>query len=117
MSTEANKALVRRLFEELLPAATLPAEIENVIAPDFVDHDPTDPAHARGVASIRATHAFLHRTYGKVWFHIDEIIAEGDLVALRWSAGPARASAWFRVRDGKVIERWAVISRAAEPAR
>lgn len=75
--------------------------------------------HARGatllvsVDSLRATHASLHEAHpGDVHFTIDEIIAERDLVAVRWSAGPARALAWFRLRDGKVTDRWAIVQSA-----
>jgi hypothetical protein len=39
MSTEENKALVRRLFEAF-NGENLPAILEEVCAPDFVLHDP-----------------------------------------------------------------------------
>jgi predicted SnoaL-like aldol condensation-catalyzing enzyme len=109
---ERNKAVVRRVFEELLPAPVLTAsEVEQLVAPDFVDHDPPDPDRARGIESIVATHQVLHRSHGQVRFTIEEMIAEGDQVAVRWRAGFARAIAWFRLVDGKIAERWALVVR------
>src|SRR5262245_9004924 len=110
MTPEQNKTTIRRLFEEILPAPALPDEIDQLVSERFVDHDPAVPDRARGVDSIRATHAFLHRVFEKVKFEIEDMIAEGDKVALRWSAGNARAIAWFRLEDGKIVDRWAIIT-------
>ena len=110
-----NKALVRQIFEEVIPSPELPADIERLIAADFVDHDPPVPERARGVDSFRATHAYLHQRWpAGPRFTIEDIVAEGDRVAVRWSAGPARAHAWFRVEDGKLAERWAIVQRDEE---
>ena len=109
----SNKAIVQRVFEVVLPDPEASAEFDEVIAADFVDHDPAIPDRAHGVDSLRATHESLHRAFpGNVRFTIDEIIAERDLVAVRWSAGPTQASVWFRLRDGKVTDRWAIIRQA-----
>jgi predicted SnoaL-like aldol condensation-catalyzing enzyme len=116
MTPEQNKAIVRLLFEEVLPAPTLPDDVDQLVSESFVDHDPAVPDQARGIDSIRATHAFLHRVFEQVKFHIDDIIAEGDKVAVRWSAGRARAIAWFRLEDGKIVDRWAIIAHSPPPA-
>ena len=96
MSAAHNKAIVRRIFEVLLPSATLPDEIDQVVSETFVDHNPAVPERARGLDSIRATHEFLHRTFGRVHFTIEDIVGEADQVVVRWTAGPVRAIAWFR---------------------
>jgi len=108
--TTLNKTVVRRVFDVVLPDPDASAEFDDLIATDFVDHDPADPEHAHGVDSLRFTHASLHRAFpGNVRFTIDELIAERDLVAVRWSAGTAQALAWFRLRDEKITERWAIV--------
>jgi hypothetical protein len=108
---EHNKAVIRRIFEVLLPMPEFPAELGDLVDPEFHDHDAADPQHARGVASIRATHAYLNRRFpGGARFIIEDILAEGDKVAVRWSAGPVRAIAWFRMRDGKIVDRWAIVA-------
>lgn len=38
-----------------------------------------------------------------------DFVAEHDLVAMRWSAGPAEAMVWFRLREGKLTDRWAMV--------
>ena len=112
MDVEHNKAVVRRMFEVVLPAPTLGDELEQLVAPDFVDHGSGESEPSHGIEAVRATHEQLHRRYGDaVRFDIEEIIGEGDAVALRWKAGNARAIAWFRLRDGKIVERRAMIAR------
>jgi hypothetical protein len=39
MTPQANKALIRYLFEKVIPTGE-PAAIRDVVALDFVDHDP-----------------------------------------------------------------------------
>ncbi len=36
---DANKALIRRIFEEVIPAGDT-AAMRDLAAPDFLDHDP-----------------------------------------------------------------------------
>ena len=39
MTLDANKALIRRVFEKVIPAGD-PAAMRDLIAPDWIDHDP-----------------------------------------------------------------------------
>lgn len=111
-----NKAIVARIFEVVLPDPEASTEFDELVAPDYIDHDPAIPDHAHGVDSLRATHASLHKAFpGNVHFTLDEMIAERDLVAVRWSAGPAQALAWFRLRDGQITERWAIVRQTEAP--
>lgn len=111
--TSRNRAVVKRIFEVVLPDPDASSEFDELVATDYVDHDPAIPDHAHGVDSLVATHQSLHQGHpGNVRFTIDEMIAERDLVAIRWSAGPAQAMAWFRLRDGKVTDRWAMVRQA-----
>lgn len=105
-----NKAIVTRIFEVVLPDPNASAEFDDLVAADYIDHDAAVPESARGVDSLRATHAYLHRRFaGNVRFTIEAMIAEDDFVAVRWSAGTAEAIAWFRLRDGKLTDRWAIV--------
>ena len=78
---EKNKALVRRLFEEVYNRGNLNAADE-LLAPDFVDYGepPGEDAgierYKRAVAELRAANSDLH-------FSIEEQIAEGDKVVTR----------------------------------
>ncbi|HEU0034008.1 MAG TPA: nuclear transport factor 2 family protein [Kofleriaceae bacterium] len=105
-----NKHVVRRMFEEILPSTDL-AGIEELVDPAFVDHAPAVLGASEGIASLRATHAYLHaRAPGAVRFELEDLVGEGDRVAVRWRFGQARAIAWFRLANGKIVERWALIT-------
>ncbi len=81
---ENNKALVRRFVEEVLNGGNLDA-IDELMAPDYLDHGtPTGKyagreGHKRSIAKQRAASSDLR-------FHIEEQIAEGDKV-VSWVVG------------------------------
>ena len=85
MSAEENKALARRVIEEMFNKGNLDVADE-LIAPEYVDHDPAMPEDVRGpegfkeyVRAYRAGGSDLH-------VRIEAQVAEGDLVATRWTA-------------------------------
>lgn len=120
MSTEENKVIVHRLFDELFNHGNLSAS-EGVIAPDYIDHSPI-PApgpgpegFSRRAAGLRA--AFVQKAVFGVF------LAEGDLVAFTWQfngvhIGPFAGIAPTgrtasvsginveRLKGGKIIEHW-----------
>lgn len=118
MSTEDNKALVRRGFEEIWNRGNL-AVIDEFIAPNYVDHEPTTTlqgpeAHKQFVLMYRSAIPDLHIT-------IEDQIAEGDKVVTRWTArgthqGPlmgipptgkqAVVTGIDRFANGKAVEAW-----------
>jgi predicted ester cyclase len=81
---ENNKALVRRFVEEVLNGGNLDA-IDELMAPDYLDHGtPTGKyagreGHKRSIAKQLAASSDLR-------FHIEEQIAEGDKV-VSWVIG------------------------------
>ena len=122
MTLEANKALIRRMFEEVIPAGD-PTAMREIVADDFVDHDPMpgQPAGAEGAEYVVST---MNTAYPDLQFSVDDLLAEGDRVAMRWTLrgtnrGPMlgrpptgqpvelSATIIWRIRDGKVAERWA----------
>jgi hypothetical protein len=65
VTLDANKALIRRVFEEVIPAGDSTA-MRDLVAPDFIDHDPL-PGQAAGVQGaeyVVSTMHGAHRTYG-----------------------------------------------------
>ncbi len=123
MSTEANKALVRRLVKEVVHRGNF-AVIPELAAPDFVEHAaPPGMATTReGIAQIigmqRTAFPGLHSTE-------EAMIAEGELVMYRGTltgtnTGPLMGMPptgkpmtmgemhVMRVRDGKLVEHWAL---------
>ncbi len=83
MSTEDNKALVRRHFEEVLNQGNF-AVLDELYAPNFIFHEPAFPQ----VRTREDTKRWLAQTLNTFPdFHatIDDMIAEGDQVAGRFT--------------------------------
>ena len=124
MSTEANKALVRRWWEETDKGNL--AIIDELCAPDYVDHSPPLPGMGEGSAAVRKANETLAAAFPDTVHTIEAMIAEGDLVVTR-----LRGRATFtgeclgippngkvveitgitihRIADGKLVEHWANI--------
>lgn len=125
MTLESNKALVRRLFEEVFPAADLSA-LRELVAEEIIDHDPL-PGQPAGRAGVEYVVTALHTAQPDQRFTVSLLLAEEDLVAARWTAtgtstGPMlgqpptgrpvqhTAVVVLRIAHGQVIERWAGFS-------
>ena len=122
MTHDANKALIRRVFEEVIPGGN-PSAMRDVMAADFLDHDPL-PGQPAGAAGGEYVVSTMHTAHPDLRFTIDDLMAEGDRVTIRWtlrgtntgpmlgrppSGQPVELSAIviFRIADGKLAERWA----------
>ena len=124
MSTEENKALVRRYIEEAVNNGNL-AILDAVLSPDI--HNPLAPpaagAAGSGIERYKQSVAATRAAFPDVAVTFDYMVAEGDLVAYQclWRGthlGPWRgiaptgkrvawrATCFRRVVDGKVVEGW-----------
>jgi len=81
MSTEQNKAKERRLVAEALNKGNL-AVVDECLAPDFVYHGPGG-AEVKGTKGYKQFLAGLRAAYPDIHVTIENILAEGDLVATR----------------------------------
>src|SRR5687768_10451974 len=124
MSAEENKAQFRRTYEEVLNQGDVSA-IDELIAPDFINHE-APPGRNRGPESMRGLATMLRTAFPDLRFTIEELVAEGDIVAGRLSMsgtheGPLMGMSppsgravrqehmhFVRYRDGKAIEHWGV---------
>ncbi len=129
MSTpEANKALVRRFYEEI-DRGNIDA-MDELVAEDYINHDPPPfPGLAPGRTGLKQVfEMFWKATPGR--HIIEDQIAEGDKVVTRLRgvgkheadlAGippsgndlDVKAVAIHRVRDGKLVEHWSAVDSAA----
>jgi predicted ester cyclase len=82
MSIESNKAVVRRYYEEVLNRGNL-GLLETIVRPDYVEHDPL-PGQGAGIAGLRKRVEML-RDGLKPEFTIEQTVAEGDTVVVRWT--------------------------------
>jgi hypothetical protein len=109
---EANKAVVRRLVNEVLNGGHLEV-IDELYAPELA------PAARRWIAPFRLSFPDLH-------MEIQELIAEDDKVVGRFTCSATHLGAWlghpptgrrfervdevaiFRFRDGKILHAWSL---------
>ena len=118
--SEASKALVRRWFEEVWNQGRVET-IDEMFAADGVAHGLGEPL--RGPAGFKPFHAAFRNAFPDIRITLDEVIAEGDLVAYRFTASgthrgdglglaATNTRAQFtgmgmaRVRNGKLVEGW-----------
>ena len=122
MSTEANKALIRRFYEQVWNRGNLDAADE-IFAADYVRHDLRPGTAPPGPEGQKAIARMLRGAFPDAHMTLDLILAEGDLVAGRWTMQGTHTGPWggnpptgkrvrfsgvniFRVRDGRVVEIW-----------
>ena len=84
MSTEENKALARRVLEEMFNKGNLDLADE-VFAPDYVDHDPAMPEDIRGPEGFKEYVSMFRTAFPDVHIEIEDQVAEGDKVVTRWT--------------------------------
>jgi predicted ester cyclase len=89
MSTTANKEIIRRFYEEVFNQRNVDA-IDELVHPEFTNHDPT-PVASRDHESMKQfihtiTQAFPdhhHAIFQRKGFANEDLIAEGDKVVMR----------------------------------
>ena len=123
MSEEANKALMRRMVEEILNSGNLEAADE-IFAPDYVLHDPASPEEVRGPEGFKRFVGMFHAAFPDLHLTIEDQIAEGDskMVTRYRVSGTHRGDLMglppsgkrvtfvgvgvTRTSDGKFVETW-----------
>jgi steroid delta-isomerase-like uncharacterized protein len=132
MTLEANMAVIRRVFEAVIPAGDATAMRDLVVA-DFLDHDPL-PGQPAGLEGAEYVVSTMHGAHPDLRFTIDDLVAEGDRVTIRWTmrgtnSGPMfgrpasgqpvelAAIVIFRLANGKIAERWAAWKPGYAPLR
>lgn len=118
-----NKAVVRRLFDEVFTAGEVNV-VDDLLAADYVGYDPPNASDAmHGVAAMKRVATGMATTFTGCRYTINEVIAEGDLVAARVTlravhTGPFLGvaptgqpveiigSVTYRLADGKIVASW-----------
>lgn len=81
---EANKRTAQRFFDEVFSQGTLEG-LDDLVAPDYVNHD-APPGTPPGPQGVRPLIAAYRTAFPDLHFTIEDQVAEGDLVATRWTA-------------------------------
>jgi predicted SnoaL-like aldol condensation-catalyzing enzyme len=113
-STDANKAIVLRVFEDALNANN-PALVYELYAPEFIDRS-ASPGQLPGPAGIEQALIYFNTILPDVEVTVDAVIAEGDLLASHetWRGTDpttgrdieGKTLHFWRLADGKIIEEW-----------
>jgi predicted ester cyclase len=121
VSSEDNKAIVRRLIEDLFNTGN-PDIADEVLAYDYVDHSPSHP-DVPGRENVKQSVSEWLIAFPDTVGVIRDLVAEGDRVAARWSTqathrgefmevsptGNRIEVTWFgifRLSDGKIVGSW-----------
>lgn len=124
MSTDKNKRIVRRFYEEVLNEQKYDL-LDEIAVEDYVIHDPL-PGLGDGRAGLKDLAQMLQALDPR--YTIEDEVAEGDEVAVRWTQegksvgeflGVPPSGRTYRisgihihgVKDGKLTEHWHVVDQ------
>jgi len=123
MSAEENKAIIRRWYEDFLNANN-PDVADELVHPDYT---PRWGVPESGAVTHKDALAFWRGVLPDRHVMLDEVIAEGDTVMVRWTATGTHHGDWttyigtipatskaitvsgtstYHLKDGKIIEDW-----------
>ncbi len=120
-TVDSNKLVARRYLEQFWNGND-PAVIAEITVADVIGH-PTPGETLQGRDILVQRHAGLRRIYGDPHFVVEDLIAEGEKVLLRWfftgkHIGPFMGAEptgkqisvggmnLFQLVDGKIVEFW-----------
>ena len=124
--SEDHKALVRRWFAELDQGN--PTIEEELLPPDYIDHDPPLPDLPPGREGVKRANALLRAAFPDTTPTIEDQIAEGDKVVTRLTGRGTftgeilgipsngqvvtmKGIAIHRIACGQLVEHWAVADK------
>ena len=125
MSTEENKALVRR-YQEAHNTNNL-AALSEIVAADLTSHNKI-PGTPPGLEGGKAVHQMLVAAFPDLHTDTEELIAEGDKVVQRFMVSGTDKGGFmgapptgkhykvtgmsiFRIANGKIVEHWGVFDQ------
>lgn len=124
MSAEENKEVVLRLWG-LFEAGDIDEQVDELLAPDYVNHSPGTPDQPTGPEGVKAVLRMFRSGIPDARVVISDMIAEGDKVAVRYTIEGTHEGDLFgvpptgqqvsiesitveRVSDGRIREHWRV---------
>jgi steroid delta-isomerase-like uncharacterized protein len=128
--SEANKQLMKRWFEQVWNQQR-EAAIDEMFAADGKSHGLPEPDSVlEGPKDFKGLHRTFCGTFPDLHVTVEDVIAEGEHVAVRWSVTmthlgdglgfPAtgkkvqlRGSSFDVIKDGKIVEGWNQTDMAA----
>lgn len=129
MSVEQNKAVARRYYDEVLNQGHL-SVLDDIAADDYVENDPF-PGQSHGRTDLKARVATLLTAFSPCIFTIEDVVAEGDRVVVRWHSSGTHSGEFLgmpptnrdytiagidihRLADGRMVEHWHVVDQLGQ---
>ncbi len=123
MSTEENKAIVRRFVDEVQSGGNIEI-LDELCSPDFINHS-ASPGMPAGCEGVKLVTTMFRQAFPDSYFTIEDMIAEGDKVVTRktfhgthegefMSIPPTRRRVSIslidivRIAGGRVVEHWSL---------
>lgn len=123
MSTDENRAVVRRYYQEVLEGGNIQL-LEEMAIPDYDEHDPI-PGQSNGLEGLKQRVEMLRSAF-QPRFTLEDMIAEGDKVVVRWTNRGTHVGEFMgipptgksfsiagidihRLSGGKMAEHWHVV--------
>ena len=124
MSTEENKALIRRFYEEISKGNL--AVVGELVATDLVEHSPFVPGQAPGRQGTVELFTMIHAAFPDLRITAEDMVAEGDKVVARGTMSGTHKGEFIgiaptgkqitvgmieilRIAGGKMVEHWNVV--------
>jgi predicted ester cyclase len=126
---EANKAVVRRIYDEALSLGKLEV-LDEIVDESFQLHDFVPGPRARGPEALKSVSRQLRTAFpNDLQVTVEDLVAEGDKVAVRWTQRGTHEGEFFgglpatglkieqqamiiyRVADGKVTDLWTLVGQ------
>lgn len=123
MSTEQNKALAQRFYDEVWSKGNM-ASLDELIAPDIIDHIilPTGPIPP-GREGLRSVITTFRAWFPDIRFIAEDMVAEGDRLAVRLNTSGTDTGGFagmpptgkhatvpgidiLRFANGQIVEHW-----------
>ena len=123
MATDADRDVVRRYYEEVLNLGKIEL-LEDLAVADYAEHDPL-PGQGTGLDGLKDRASMIVEALSP-HFSIEDVIADRDKVAVRWTNSGTHVGEFFgipptgrsfeiagidihRLEGGKMAEHWHVV--------
>jgi steroid delta-isomerase-like uncharacterized protein len=126
VSTEQNKATVKRYYEEVLNGRNVDL-VDDLAVEDYVENDPF-PGQGNGRSDLKARAQLILDAFNPLRFTVEDVVAEEDQVVVRWSQVGTNSGSFMGMpptgrefsingidihvlRDGRMAEHWHVVDQ------
>ena len=123
--SEENKAIVRRVIDEVLNGKGNLDVADELFAPDYVGHNLASSEDTRGPEGVKGFASMFRSAFPDIHFSVEDQVTEGDKVVTRWRGSGTHQGDLFgipptgnrvsfvsitinRIEGSKVAEEWQI---------